>query len=102
MLPILNSVDSKNTIGQVEYNYVDDSSLINSYEYYNTKNIYYNVGYWDNEIYRLGVVYIMSDNSLSEVFNVRGGNNIYDINSYTTVSNSEINPENLYDDTGQR
>ena len=46
MLPILNSVDSKNTIGQVEYNYVDDSSLINSYEYYNTKNIYYNVGYW--------------------------------------------------------
>ncbi|UVM96936.1 MAG: hypothetical protein [Bacteriophage sp.] len=44
----------------------------------------------------------MSDNSLSEVFNVRGGNNIYDINSYTTVSNSEINPENLYDDTGQR
>nr|DAO29745.1 MAG TPA: hypothetical protein [Bacteriophage sp.] len=44
----------------------------------------------------------MSDNSLSEVFNIRGGNNIYDINSYTTTSNSEINPENLYDDTGQR
>jgi hypothetical protein len=44
----------------------------------------------------------MSDNSLSEVFNVRGGNNIYDISNYTTTSNSEINPENLYDDTGQR
>ena len=101
MLPILNSADSKNTIGQVEYNYVDDSSLINSYEYYNTKNIYYNVGYWDNEIYRLGVVYIMSDNSLSEVFNVRGGNNIKNITDYT-INNSKINPEELYDDNGNR
>ena len=101
MLPILNSVDSKNTIGQVDYNYVDDSSLINSYEYYNTKNIYYNVGYWDNEIYRLGVVYIMSDNSLSEVFNIRGGNNIKNINDYT-INNSEINPVALYDDNGNR
>lgn len=101
MLPILNSVDSKNTIGQVDYNYVDDSSLINSYEYYNTKNIYYNVGYWDNEIYRLGVVYIMSDNSLSEVFNIRGGNNIKNINDYTT-DNSEINPVALYDNNGNR
>lgn len=101
MLPILNSVDSKNTIGQVEYNYVDDSSLINSYEYYNTKNIYYNVGYWDNEIYRLGVVYIMSDNSLSEVFNIRGGNNIKNITDYT-IDNSEINPEILYSDNGDR
>ncbi len=101
MLPILNSVDSKNTIGQVEYNYVDDSSLINSYEYYNTKNIYYNVGYWDNEIYRLGVVYIMSDNSLSEVFNIRGGNNIKNITDYT-INNSEINPEALYSDSGDR
>lgn len=101
MLPILNSVDSKNTIGQVDYNYVDDSSLINSYEYYNTKNIYYNVGYWDNEIYRLGVVYIMSDNSLSEVFNIRGGNNIRNINDYT-IDNSEINPVALYDNNGNR
>lgn len=101
MLPILNSVDSKNTIGQVEYNYVDDSSLINSYEYYNTKNIYYNVGYWDNEIYRLGVVYIMSDNSLSEVFNIRGGNNIKNITDYT-INNSEINPEALYNNNGDR
>lgn len=101
MLPILNSADSKNTIGQVEYNYVDDSSLINSYEYYNTKNIYYNVGYWDNEIYRLGVVYIMSDNSLSEVFNIRGGNNIKNITDYT-INNSEINPEILYNDNGDR
>ena len=101
MLPILNSVDAKNQIGQVDSNYIDDSSIINSYEYYNTKNIYYNVGYWNNEIYRLGVVYIMSDNSLSEVFNIRGGNNINSINDYT-ISNSEINPTSIYNDSGER
>lgn len=101
MLPILNSVDAKNTIGQVDpSNYVDDSSLVNSYEYYNVKNIYYNVGYWDNEIYRLGVVYIMSDNSLSEVFNIRGGNNISTINDYTTTGN--INPISIYDSSNER
>lgn len=101
MLPILNSVDAKNQIGQVDSNYIDDSSIINSYEYYNTKNIYYNVGYWNNEIYRLGVVYIMSDNSLSEVFNIRGGNNINNISDYT-ISNPEINPTSIYNDSGER
>lgn len=43
------------------------------YLYYDVKNIYDKVGYWENEIYRLGVVYILSDNSLSPVFNIRGG-----------------------------
>jgi hypothetical protein len=30
------------------------------------------VGYWPDEIYRLGVVYIMNDDSLSPVYNLRG------------------------------
>ena len=42
------------------------------YEYYDPKNIYYNLGYWPGELYRLGVVYIMNDDSLSPVFNLRG------------------------------
>lgn len=42
------------------------------YEYYNTINIYYNLGYWPEEFYRFGIVFIMSNNSLSPVFNVRG------------------------------
>jgi hypothetical protein len=41
-------------------------------EYYNTKNIYYNVGYWNEEYYRLGIVYIYDDGSLSPVFNILG------------------------------
>lgn len=43
-----------------------------SKEYYNTKNIYYNVGYWNEEYYRLGIVYIYEDGSLSPVFNILG------------------------------
>ena len=43
-------------------------------EYYSTNNIYYNLGYWPDEIYRLGVVYILNDDSLTPVFNLRGHN----------------------------
>lgn len=40
--------------------------------YYDPKFIYDKVGYWNHELYRLGIVYILSDNQLSPVFNVRG------------------------------
>jgi hypothetical protein len=43
-------------------------------EYYNTKNIYYHVGYWNEEFYRLGIVYILNDNTKTPVFNILGGN----------------------------
>ena len=33
---------------------------------------YTNTGYWDEEIYRTGIVFILPDNSLSPVFNTRG------------------------------
>ena len=41
-------------------------------EYYNTKNIYYNTGYWNEEYYRLGIVYIFNDNTYSNVYNILG------------------------------
>ena len=40
--------------------------------YYSTKNIYYRLGYWPNEFYRFGIVYILNDGSTTPVFNVRG------------------------------
>lgn len=55
------------------YNPVGNSK---DYGYYDTKNIYKNLGYWNEEIYRLGVVYILQDNSLTPVFNIRGANTI--------------------------
>jgi hypothetical protein len=56
-------------IGFVDENYKDSSG---KYEYYNVNNLYYILGYWNDEIYRFGVVYIMKDFSLSPVFNIRG------------------------------
>ena len=41
--------------------------------YYNPQFIYNKTGYWPGEIYRLGIVYILADNTLSPVFNIRGG-----------------------------
>ena len=45
-------------------------------DYYNVQNIYNKVGYWNEEIYRFGIVYILSNGSLSPVYNVRGINNV--------------------------
>ncbi len=51
--------------------------------YYDTQYIYNKTGYWPGELYRLGVVYILKDGSLSPVFNIRGATNIPAIYSVT-------------------
>jgi hypothetical protein len=40
--------------------------------YYNTKNLYYRVGYWPEEIYRFGIVYIFENGSVSPVLDILG------------------------------
>lgn len=61
------------SIGYIDTDYNNQSSDDSEQtEYYNPQNIYYNLGYWPDEMYRLGIVYIMRDDSLSEVFNLRG------------------------------
>jgi hypothetical protein len=62
------SVIQEDNIGYVDQNYKDSSG---KYEYYNVDNIYSKLGYWNDEIYRFGVVYIMKDFTLSPVFNIR-------------------------------
>lgn len=42
------------------------------YGYYNVKNIYNKVGYWPEEYYRFGIVYILDDYTTTPVFNIRG------------------------------
>jgi hypothetical protein len=64
--------EDSDAIGKIDRNYNDVSGGLNKFEYYNTKNIYYRLGYWNEEIYRFGIVYILNDYSLSPVFNVRG------------------------------
>ena len=52
--------------------------------YYDPNMIYNKVGYHYDEIYRFGVVFILSDYTYSEVFNVRGNTNLTE--SYDTYS----------------
>lgn len=84
------------SIGWIEPNtYEPVNNDINALEYYDPKNIYYNLGYWPDEIYRLGVVYIMQDDSLSPVFNLRGCSfekvNLKDQDTYiSNLTNSTI------------
>lgn len=76
LLPYLIESDSERFIGKTSYDYSDLSDQSYSHEYYNTLNIYNKVGYWNEEIYRFGVIYIMKDGSLSPVYNIRGKNGI--------------------------
>lgn len=79
--PYVKKILAKDKIGHIsQKDYTEDSDIeekpeqhIFKGEYYNTKNIYYNVGYWNDEYYRLGIVYINKDGSLSPVFNLPGG-----------------------------
>ena len=70
----------------IDYNLSIDSQYnINSSSegYYDPEYIYNYTGYWNDEIYRLGIVYILPDNSLSPVFNIRGGYNIDENSKYS-------------------
>lgn len=59
----------------------------NSDGYYDSQYIYDKTGYWPGELYRLGIVYILKDGSLSPVFNIRGATNIPVKSSNTGVNN---------------
>ena len=84
------------SIGYLNNNYkIQPTDSVEQTEYYNPLNIYYYLGYWPEEIYRLGIVYIMSDDSLSPVYNLRGCNfDTLDNENYS--SNSKYN--SLYED----
>ena len=53
--------------------------------YIDPQFIYEKTGYWGNEIYRFGIVYILNNGELSPVFNIRGRNNVtpYSDNLYS-------------------
>ena len=61
---------------------MNENYEINSHSlgYYDSQYIYDKTGYWPGELYRLGVVYILKDGSLSPVFNIRGATNIPTLN----------------------
>ena len=65
--------DSNVDLGYVTGEYKPSNNRVSTFsEYYNANHIYSYVGYWPNEWYRFGVVYIFNDDSLSPVYNLRG------------------------------
>ena len=84
-LPIL-SVSEKYNTKQIGLDYT--GSISNTY--YDPYYIYNKVGYWDDEMYRFGVVFIKSDNTLTEVFNVRGRKNLSENISESDYSKTEF------------
>lgn len=78
----LDNITAKITYGdsidKVEYDYNANGDLNTRAEYYNTQNIYYRLGYWPDEYYRFGIVYILEDGSNTPVFNIKGGEFTYD------------------------
>jgi len=78
-------------IGNLD-NLYNEAYLNNGYEYFNAKNIYYKLGYWDEEIYRVGVVYILNNYTLSPVFNIRGIKSLDTATMFTSFAlNAPIN-----------
>jgi len=65
--------------------------------YYDSKFIYNKVGYWPDEYYRLGVVFMLKDNTLSSVYNIRGKLNLTDSYEYKSFD-IRVNDERKYID----
>lgn len=75
-------------IGNLNYKY-EETFLDDGFEYANAKNIYYKLGNWDEEIYRVGIVYILPDYTLSPVFNIRGRKQIGNSEIFTEFNLAE-------------
>lgn len=79
-------------LGEKEYNCNIDQNYnaqVTDKGYFDSEYIYKYTGYWEGEIYRLGVVYILGNNTLSPVFNIRGCLNIHEDMKYSKPNGDE-------------
>ena len=77
---------------------IDEHYNIHTYEqgYIDPLFIYNKTGYWGEELYRIGIVYILPNGQLSPVFNIRGANKI------TTYKNDGYTNFSIFDSEGKR
>ena len=93
------------SIGWVNENYIG----LNGSEYYDPKNIYECLGYWPEEYYRFGIVFIKDDDTLTPVFNIIGcefnGNNFNSlegiIDSNIKYLYSDFNDNGFFEENGK-
>ena len=77
----------------LDENYKSNKGAI-EFGYYSVNKIYNEVGYWPDEIYRLGIVYILNDGSLSPVFNIRGTSELTEDIQYKNIDLYKNNERN--------
>lgn len=91
--PLMHGVTTK-----ISQGYLDNTNIGDEFSpgnYYSVKNIYNSLGYWPDEYYRFGIVYILSDGSTTPVFNMRGGSQYTVKNNIYTLSSSD-NEEGVF------
>ena len=95
-------------LGREEYDpQLDQDYNCSNYResYIDPKFIYDKTGYWKEELYRFGIVYILPNGQLTPVFNIRGGINIggtNDQSNYFGFSNIPIYEEDKYGEKKRR
>lgn len=95
IIPTVYYENYENSIGNVScdnYSITNDTNNFNGGgQYYNPINIYSKVGYWNEEMYRFAIVYILENGTLSPAFNIRGVKQLYDETyKYTTNINESL------------
>ena len=69
-------------------------------EYLNPVNVYYNLGYMPEEFYRIGIVYIYDNDSVSGVYNLRGVEfkslNYWNISDFTPSFSDNIDINEIF------
>ncbi len=89
-LRIIPSIHVKNDFKSVNWDYTSSDG---QYAYYNSRNMYDNVGYFDQEYYRFGIVFIYQNGTLSNVYNTLGcelNENNVTYRTNTLFTNSEV------------
>lgn len=97
-LRVYPTVSNNTNIGYLDQNYnkVELDDAIRKAEYYDANNVYSYTGFWNKEMYRIGIVYIQKDDSLSPVFNIRGKNGI---GSFTRLGTFANDIKSIYTDS---
>lgn len=90
-LRIVPQLKHTNSLGKLNKDYISDS---NDYAYYDSLNIYNKTGYFNQEFYRFGVVFIYQNGTLSNVYNTLGGT-LEDEESLSLNGNLYSNIDNI-------
>lgn len=102
-LGVIPKINNNQSIGYLDQLYSESINTDEGYEYFNTKNIYYKLGYWPDEYYRFGIVYLLNDFTLSPVFNIRGCNKLsgYTGKVFSSISEISVDENNIININGE-